>query len=207
VIENEIKKTFFLLLILSSPNVMAESSKNYYFGAGSVFSESGYEGIYSDITQTLSAGTSVFPQSNSSSLAGEIYLGYKFSKNLAFELAYIKSSKTTYYFSLSSLGLSTRGSTSLSINGAEYSLVFHPIDQAILDRFFARLGGTYIDINSSNSVASSTSNGTGWLMGFGYDYPISDKMTLRTEYVSLRRIAGSNNYKLNGIGISVAGEF
>jgi len=194
---------------------LAELAKRIYFGAGVSYSSGSYEGLYSDtFTSTLASfpGTSLSAYSNSSSMGGQFYVGYPFNKNLALEVGYIKFLKSSYYFGIQYQGNTNPGSVSLSTSGLEYSLVFHPSFGTHLDHFFGRLGGTYLqkDTASSNSqgfAPASSSNGTGWLWGVGYDYPINDQLTIRTEYLGLRRISGLSNYNLNSIGVGVAGRF
>ena len=188
--------------------VCSEGENKLYFGAGLGYSNGNLEQIFSDAQQTNS--TASLTNITSSNIGVyRAFIGYQLNQNAAIEIGYLNSSKKSIYFRANSVGSSVSSSIGYKYSGLEYSMLFRPNVDLGFEHFFARLGGTYFQANysSSDGLLSYSPNGTGWVIGFGYDYPVYNGLIVRAEYLNLRKIAGEKNNKLNNIGLDLIGSF
>jgi hypothetical protein len=207
------------LLSLGANGVFAQSSgfkPGFYAGA-----EFGYASVKdesSDIASSLRSvlgGTATASQSTSL-YDGRAFVGYKIIEHVDLEVGYSQSSNVNFNASGSTSGGNAYSvSGDVSMSGVDYSLLLRPSISSGFNKLFLRAGGTYltqkININASanGNRASGTTNtsGSGYLLGLGYDLPISKDIDVRAAYTYVGNIAGESNNYSNRFSIGILGKF
>jgi len=183
--------------------------------------ELGYAKVEDQTQETANAlvsslGGSARVTQDSSVSDGRVFGGYKIIENIDFELGYAQSSTVSMTIAgVSRSNVSYTGSADISYSGADYSVLLRPSISTGLNNLYVRVGGTYltqkqdVTVSTTGYSASSALNtsGTGYILGVGYDIPVSKSVDIRAAYNYLGNIAGiSNNYS-NRFSIGILGKF
>lgn len=148
---------------------------------------------------------------------GRIFGGYKIVEYVDLELGYTQTSTINMnYTGRSGGGVAYSGNANLNVNGADYSALLRPSIASGFNGLFVRVGGTYLSSNqnaslaASNGVSASSSlnkSGSGYIVGLGYDYPITKDFDFRASYNYLGNVAGISNNYANRLAIAILGKF
>ncbi len=213
------KKLLVVALSLATTGAFAQSSgfkPGFYAGA-----ELGYAAVKdqsSDIASDLRAalgGTASASQGNSI-YDGRAFIGYKIIEYVDLEVGYSQSSNVNFNASgRTSGGNAYTASGDVSLSGVDYSLLLRPSISSGFNNLFFRAGGTYltqkttVTASANGNSASGTTNtsGSGYLLGLGYDLPISKDFDVRAAYTYVGNIAGVSNSYSNRFSIGILGKF
>jgi hypothetical protein len=143
---------------------------------------------------------------------GRFFGGLSVNENFGAELGYIMSGTANASFSgVSSGSVAYSGTASQKTTGFDYSALIRPGISTGYNGLFLRVGGhslsTKVDVNivtgSSSGVSSSTTSGTGSLIGIGYDGKINDKLDFRLAYTAYNSVGGvsGNDTSLVSFGL------
>jgi opacity protein-like surface antigen len=103
----------------------------------------------------------------------------------------------------------------ISYSGVDYSVLLRPSISTGLNNLYFRIGGTYYtqkaDVSIAGGGVSASQNvntsGTGYLLGLGYDIPVSKSVDVRAAYNYVGNIAGVSNSYSNRFSIGILGKF
>lgn len=147
---------------------------------------------------------------------GRLFGGYKIIENIDFELGFTQSGTASQTASgVSRTNVAYTANADISNSGLDYSVLLRPSISTGFNNLFFRVGGTYltqktqISASAGGASASQTINtsGSGYLLGLGYDIPVSKSIDVRAAYNYVGNIAGvSNNYS-NRFSIGLLGKF
>jgi opacity protein-like surface antigen len=199
----------------SSSAFSADSNKPTSGAYGGI--EIGYgsvKTVAADIAQVLANDISetVTYSYNKGVGVGRIYLGYTINENIATEIGFFGSTKlNTNYSSANGLG-----NTSEKARGGDLSILLRPSVSTGLNNAFLRLGAQYSKIDTSGGFifddgvtiteyGTTNENGTGFLIGAGYDTPIDKNMSARVSYTYIDNLGGvsGTNANLFSAGLKV----
>lgn len=148
---------------------------------------------------------------------GRIFGGYKVIENVDLELGYTQTSTINMnYTGRSGGGVAYSGNANLNVNGVDYSVLLRPSISSGFNGLFFRVGGTYLSSNQNASLAASNGasassslnkSGSGYIVGLGYDYPITKDFDFRASYNYLGNVAGISNNYANRLAIAILGKF
>lgn len=199
--------TLGLMLISAASTVYAaepESQHNlqqtpFYFGldVASLRVKDSSRDIKDALTEEIGSTPTVKQDKNAG--AGRIFAGYTFNQNLSVELAYLKTSTTKTDISDSAAGYTA--SLKTDVKGAEIAGLFSPSQ---LPNFFVKAGAVYSEIDGRIRVVGSTvasanpdEKGWGYVVGFGYKYPVNEVLDIKATYAHYGRVAGESDLYLN----------
>lgn len=147
---------------------------------------------------------------------GRVFGGYKVIENIDLELGYTQSGKATQTATgVSRTNVAYTANADVSYSGVDYSVLLRPSLSSGLNNLYFRVGGTYLtqktDVSVSTVAAaaaqSTNTSGSGYLLGVGYDIPVSKSVDIRAAYNYVGNIAGvSNNYS-NRFSVGLLGKF
>jgi hypothetical protein len=177
--------------------------------------------------QTTEAATSFVSRlggsvsiTQSSSISNfRIYGGYTLDENLGFELGYNNTSDVNLTYSgTSGSTYSNRaysGNIGMKYTGFDYSALIRPSISSGWNNMFFRVGMHNLDAKVSGTIAvsttsvaySSTTSGSGPMIGIGYDTKVSDDIDLRAQYTRLTKVAGVSGSDSNMYMIGVRKSF
>jgi opacity protein-like surface antigen len=215
------KRNLFLvsLLAIASSGAMAQSSN---FKAGPYAGiEFGFATVKDQTQSTANSlvsilgGTAAVTQ-NQSIFDGRIFGGYKIIENIDLELGYTQSSTLSQTATgVSGGGIAYSGKADISYSGFDYSILVRPSLSTGLNGLFFRAGGTYltqqnkVSLSAGGASASETSNtsGSGYLLGLGYDIPLTKSIDVRAAYNYVGNIAGVANSYSNRFSVGILGKF
>jgi opacity protein-like surface antigen len=200
-------------------SAMAQSSTfkpGFYAGI-----ELGYAQVEDQTQETATAlvsslGGRATVTQDSAVFDGRIFGGYKIIENIDFELGLAQSSTVSQTVSgVSGGSVSYTGKADISYSGVDYSVLLRPSISTGLNNLYVRVGGTYLtqkqDVSLSTSGYSASSalntSGSGYILGVGYDIPVSKSVDIRAAYNYLGNIAGISNNYTNRFSIGVLGKF
>lgn len=161
-------------------------------------------------------GGSATVTQDSSIFDGRIFGGYKIIENIDIEVGYAQSGTVSQTASGRTSGnVAYSGNVDISYNGFDYSILLRPSISTGLNNLYFRVGGTYLTQKASASLsaagasASTTQNtsGSGYILGLGYDIPLTKSVDVRAAYNYLGNIAGVSNSYSNRFSIGILGKF
>lgn len=213
------KKLLAIALLSATTGVMAQSNQfkpGFYAGI-----ELGYATVKDQTQESANTlvnilGGSATVTQDSSIFDGRVFGGYKIIENIDLEIGYAQSNTISQTASGRTSGnVAYSGNIDVSYNGLDYSILLRPSMSTGLNNLYFRVGGTYLTQKASASLsaagasASTTQNtsGSGYILGLGYDIPVSKSVDIRAAYNYLGNIAGvSNNYS-NRFSVGILGKF
>lgn len=206
-------------LSLATTGAMAQTASfkpGFYAGI-----ELGYASLKDQTQETANdlvgaVGGRVSVTQDSGIFDGRIFGGYKIVENIDFEIGFTQSGTASQTASgVSRANVPYSANADISYSGLDYSVLLRPSISTGFNNLFFRIGGTYLSQKSQISAsgggasASQTINtsGSGYLLGLGYDIPVSKSIDVRAAYNYVGNIAGvSNNYS-NRFSIGLLGRF
>ena len=181
--------------------------------------DAGYANVKGDAQGTANAlvnafGGSVTVTEATSAAVGRVFAGYNIDKHFAVELGYAKTTNfTTTAAGVAGNRRAYTGTSDVSVGGLDYSLLIKPFDTSGWDGLFAKVGGHSLDSSadvsfSSNLGAASThisASGSGFLVGVGYQEPLSSNVDYRVGYTYYNGVSGvsDNNAHVLTAGVLV----
>jgi len=147
---------------------------------------------------------------------GRLFGGMNLNENFGAELGYVMSGSASATFSgVSRTSVAYSGNATQKTTGFDYSALVRPNVSTGYNGLFLRVGGhslsTKVDVNivagGSSGVNSSTTSGTGSLIGFGYDGKINDKLDFRVAYTSYNSVAGISGNDTSLISFGLISKF
>lgn len=206
----------FILLLSSATSAQDKAFKpGFYLGvqAGGMRVADNAQ-IFADRLVSINGGSAVVTQNRNLGI-GRAFAGFKLSENFDAELGYFQTGNVNFKFSgLDAGGAAYSGRTSAITKGFDYSLLMRPSYASGFNSAFLRIGGhrskQETTTSGLNIIGGSTStNGTGYLYGLGYDINVNDNFDARLEVTRLQRIAGSrdNNSNFTQYSIGIVGKF
>jgi len=147
---------------------------------------------------------------------GRIFGGYKIIENIDLELGYTQSSTLSQTVTgVTGGSVAYSGKADISYSGFDYSILVRPSLSTGLNGLFFRAGGTYltqqdkVSLSAGGASASATNNtsGSGYLLGLGYDIPLTKSIDVRAAYNYVGNIAGVANSYSNRFSIGILGKF
>ncbi len=196
------------------PNAFAENANNSsaYVGVdtGAAFIKDDSQASAQSLVNT-NGGSAIVVQ-DLRSLVGRIYAGYHINKTFAVELGYLASGDYKETATGISSGVVYGRDTKISFSGLDYSLLIRPSES--LNGLFVKVGGhsigTSVDYTSVNMISSSGSskiNGTGYLVGVGYQEQLSSAIDARVAYTYYNKVSGVSESNINALTIGVLVKF
>ncbi len=213
------KILFATLLSLGATGAFAQSSgfkPGFYAGV-----ELGYAQVEDQTQNTANSlvrtlGGSATVTQDSSIFDGRVFGGYKVIENIDLEIGYAQSGTVSQNASgRTSGGTAYTANADISYSGFDYSVLLRPSISTGLNNLYFRVGGTYltqktqVSASAAGSSASATTNtsGSGYIVGLGYDIPISKSVDFRAAYNYLGNIAGVSDSKSNRFSVGILGKF
>lgn len=147
---------------------------------------------------------------------GRIFGGLAVNENFGAELGYIFTNTANATFSgVSRSAVAYSGSATQKTTGFDYSALIRPSQSTGLNGLFLRVGGHSLSTQasvslvtgSSSGASSSTTSGTGSLLGIGYDAKINDKLDFRVAYTGYNSVAGVSGNDLSLLSIGLIAKF
>ena len=192
------------------PNAMAEIREgSFYAGV-----DAGYGYVKGDAQETANAlvsvlGGSVTVTQETRTVAGRFFAGYNITRMFGLEVGYLLTGDlSTRAAGVASNGVAYTGSADASVSGVDYALLVRPIDT--MDGLFVKAGGHYVETSidwsltaAGRATATTDERGSGFLVGLGYEAPISDVLDYRVAYTYYDRLSGltDNNSSLVTLGL------
>jgi OOP family OmpA-OmpF porin len=176
----------------------------------------GYAYVKGDAQETANTLVSILGGSASviqetSTIMGRVYGGYNINKNLALEVGYLRTGNlTTTVAGVAGNSVAYTGKADAHVSGVDYALLVKPFDSKNAEGIFAKVGGHYtettVDLTltgTSTATASASEKGSGFLVGVGYEAPLSDSVDYRVAYTYYNNISGlsDNNSSILTAGI------
>lgn len=207
------------LLSLAATGAMAQSATfkpGFYAGV-----ELGYATLDDQTQKTANSlvstlGGRATVTQDSGIFDGRIFGGYKVIENIDLELGYTQSGTVSQTASgVTSGNVAYTANNDVSYNGVDYSVLLRPSLSTGLNNLYFRVGGTYLTQKSQVSAsaggasASQTTNtsGSGYLIGIGYDIPVSKSVDIRAAYNYVGNIAGVSDTYSNRFSVGLLGKF
>uniref|UniRef100_Q3AQW3 Outer membrane protein OmpA-like transmembrane domain-containing protein n=1 Tax=Chlorobium chlorochromatii (strain CaD3) TaxID=340177 RepID=Q3AQW3_CHLCH len=163
------------------------------------------------------AGGAVTVTQNRGFVNGRVFTGYNFNKNIAVELGYLQTGDTTANIAgVSGTLVAYTGELKASVSGIDYSILIRPISNNEWNGLFIKAGGHYLEMDQKGSLTfagigtntiKESVNGSGFLIGIGYDTPITDNIDLRSAYTYYGKIAGDSDSEANFFTIGLLAKF
>lgn len=216
------KKLLLVSALLASASTIANAQSTVFTPGFYVGAEAGYEKVKDQTAATASSlvsalGGSASVTQGTNMYDGRLFAGYKIIENIDAELGYTWTSTVTQNFAgVSRGGVAYSGSSNLSVNGADYSVLLRPNISTGFNNLFFRVGGTYLSQNTNANIATSigtsassslNKSGSGYIVGLGYDYAVTKDIDVRAAYNYLGNIAGISNNYTNRFSIGVLAKF
>ncbi len=207
------KKIIVALLGVSLVSMASANENNkFYFGAeiGSTKVENNAQAFANRLVATNGGSASV--TQNSTVGTGRIFGGYKVNENVDVELGYIQSGDIDYKFAGTSGGSSYSGTTSVSVNGFDYSVLLRPSKNSGYNNVFFRVGGTSYKTKAETTGVNirggnGSESGMGYAFGAGYDLNATKDVDVRFQINRLEKIAGVSGDKATVLSVGVLGKF
>ncbi len=207
------------LLTLGTTGAMAQSNQfkpGFYGGI-----ELGYAQLENRTQDTANRlvgllGGSVTVTQDSAIFDGRIFGGYKIIEYIDFELGYTQSGTASQTAAGRTSGnVAYSGNVDISYSGLDYSVLLRPSIASGFNNLFLRAGGTYLtqkaeaSFSAAGATATSTTNtsGGGFIVGVGYDVPVSKSVDFRASYNYLSNIAGVSGTYSNRFSVGILGKF
>lgn len=213
------KIIFSLFLSIYSINCFAENnSQKFYFGAelGYTKPENNTEWIENYLTQNLGGNHQAKQDNYISDL--RFFGGFKVDQYLDLELGI--SATDDFKISINGIGNNKKSyyaAYTSSYSGLDLSAILRPFDESKLKNLYFRVGGTNLKTKEQLTITTSGSNnyysanyetiGNGYILGIGYDYPISESKFVRASWNHLGNISGISGNYVNKISLGFLGKF
>ncbi len=193
-----------ILTALVSSNALAEDAKTSGAYAGA---ELGYSRVKNDAQEVANGlvselGGSVIVTQDSGVAVGRLFAGYNINENIAVELGYLHTAD----INLNAAGVAGNsvaytGAADTSIKGVDYAVLIRPSASTGLNGVFAKVGGhslkasTDMSLTGTSTVSFNDSvKGSGFLLGLGYQAPISSNIDARATYTYYDNVAGEDGH-------------
>lgn len=141
--------------------------------------------------------------------AGRVFAGYSFNQNFSLELAYFKTS--TFKTDIGDSAVGYTATIKTEAKGAELSALFSPSQ---FPNFFVKAGAVYSKADAriravGTTVASDSidEKGLGYVVGFGYKYPVNELLDIKATYAHYGKIAGESDLYLNTLSLGLQYHF
>ncbi len=141
--------------------------------------------------------------------AGRVFAGYTFNQNISLELAYFKTS--TFKTDVTDNAVGYTASLKTEAKGVELAALFSPSQ---LPNFFVKAGAVYSKVDARIRATGTTvatdsidENGMGYVVGFGYKYPVNELLDIKATYAYYGRIAGESDLDLNMLSLGMQYHF
>lgn len=147
---------------------------------------------------------------------GRFFGGLTITENFDAELAYINTGTANATFSgVTRTAVAYSGSATVKITGFDFSALIRPSQSTGLNGLFVRVGGHSLSAQTDVSVAtgttsgaaSSTTSGSGALLGFGYDGKFTDKFGYRVAYTAYNSAAGISGNDISMFSVGLIARF
>lgn len=148
--------------------------------------------------------------------SGRLFGGYKIIENIDVELGYFQSNSYSINDNgVSGSGFAYSGTNSLKFSGFDYAVLLRPSISSGFNGAFLRLGGQHSKVTDDSTAtvgaatrfASGSRTGSGFMIGFGYDFNVAKNVAIRAEYNHMDSIGGNSNNAADTILIGVIGKF
>ena len=193
-----------ILAVLVSPNAFAEEAKTTGAYAGA---ELGYSKVKNDSQELANGlvsevGGSVIVTQDTGVATGRLFAGYNINENFAVELGYLHTTDINVDAAgVTGNSVAYTAAADISLKGVDYAVLIRPSTSTGLNGLFAKVGGHYlkastdISLTTSSSVSLSDSfKGGGFLLGLGYQAPISSNIDARATYTYYDNVAGEDGH-------------
>ena len=166
--------TILLLIIFYKPLVAKEGEMGFGFDIGYGIMDIGAK----DTAQTIAnlSGSTVTYSYDYGALAGRLYLDYGLTSELSLEAGYFRSGDLEAKYTLSGATVTE----TYSVNGIDISAVYSPEGQGYFFKtgFHSSeiSGNASITISGTTYAAKATAEGSGYLIGGGFDYGDSSRV-------------------------------
>ena len=193
-----------ILAVLVSPNAFAEDAKTTGAYAGA---ELGYSKVKNDSQELANGlvsevGGSVIVTQDTGVATGRLFAGYNINENFAVELGYLHTTDINVDAAgVTGNSVAYTAAADISLKGVDYAVLIRPSTSTGLNGLFAKVGGHYlkastdISLTTSSSVSLSDSfKGGGFLLGLGYQAPISSNIDARATYTYYDNVAGEDGH-------------
>ena len=193
-----------ILAVLVSPNAFAEEAKTTGAYAGA---ELGYSKVKNDSQELANelvseVGGSVIVTQDTGVATGRLFAGYNINENFAVELGYLHTTDINVDAAgVTGNSVAYTAAADISLKGVDYAVLIRPSTSTGLNGLFAKVGGHYlkastdISLTTSSSVSLSDSfKGGGFLLGLGYQAPISSNIDARATYTYYDNVAGEDGH-------------
>jgi len=201
---------------LVSSQAFAEDSKLIGAYAGA---ELGYSRVENEAQTTANTlvnalGGSVIVTQDTGVAIGRLFAGYNINENVAVELGYMQTGDVTQHAAgIARNSVAYTGSMNVSVSGVDYAVLVRPSVASGWNGLFAKFGGHYLEesgdvtLTGTSTVSVSQSvKGSGFLVGFGYQAPVADRIDFRATYTYYDSVAGGNGYA-NVVSVGLLGKF
>lgn len=207
-----------IVSLFAMPSAYAGNSGKAIGGYAGV--DAGYSYVKGDAQETANEvvdilGGAVIVIQDTRAVTGRLYAGYNINKNFAVELGYLNTADlTTTISGVSGGSVPYTGKGNVSVSGIDYSVLIKPIATKGWDGLFAKVGGHYLDssvdvtLTGTGTVSSkSSTKGSGFLVGLGYEAPISDTFDYRVAYTYYNKVSGVSNNDANVVTVGILAKF
>ena len=193
-----------ILTAIVSSNAFAEDAKTTGAYAGA---ELGYSRVKNDSQELANGlvsevGGSVIVTQDTGVATGRLFAGYSINENIAVELGYLHTADINYNAAgVAGNSVAYTATADISIKGVDYAVLIRPSSSNGLNGLFAKVGGHYlkastdISLTGTSTVSLSDSvKGSGFLLGVGYQAPISSNIDARATYTYYDNVAGGDGH-------------
>ena len=204
-------------LLLFATTAFAESGKDSGFYGGV---DVGYGRVNSSAQETADTFVNAFGGSATvvqhvSAPVGRIFAGYTINQNFALELGFLQTGDFDQDILGNSGGFPYTVKETDSANGLEFSALVRPVTENGWEKLFIRAGGHHLNLSANwtavgvGGAASGDINrsGNGFLIGIGYDTPISETLSYRSAYTYYNKIGGESDNNAHVFTIGLLAKF
>ncbi|KAF1043766.1 MAG: hypothetical protein GAK35_02067 [Herbaspirillum frisingense] len=176
--------------------------------AGSAFAQTadsgvyvGVEGAYVSVNSIATPNGARKTSETTDVAALRAMIGYQFNKNLGLELGYFATDD--FKQSGNVLGSTATYQTKIDVKGVDLAVVYKSTE--FVPDLFLKAGATHSkvsgDITARNGAASASASdsvsGTGYLVGLGYEFTVSQNLGARLGYTRYEKLGGESDNKAN----------
>jgi opacity protein-like surface antigen len=202
------------VLATLSTGAMSQSFKQGFY-AGAELGATRVDDNAQTFANTLVAnnGGSASVTQNTSVGVGRLFAGYKVTENFDLEVGYFQTGDIDYTFAARTRNnIPYSGTSSVSVNGFDYSVLIRPNISTGYNAAFLKLGGhtakTKLETSGVNLVGGNASeSGTGYLYGAGYDINVAKNMDVRLQATRLQKVSGESDNNATVFSVGILGKF
>ncbi|KAF1044504.1 MAG: hypothetical protein GAK35_01703 [Herbaspirillum frisingense] len=172
----------------------------------------GVEGAYASVNSVATPSGARKTSETTDVPALRAMIGYQFNKNLALELGYFATDD--FKQSGTVPGTSATYDAKADAKGADLAVVYKFTE--FVPGLFLKAGATYSKVSASATArvngaaiasASDSVSGTGYLVGLGYEFTVSQNLGARLGYTRYEKLGGENDNKLNMFSVGLKYQF